>query len=51
MLSDINIKMQRGQKRQYENNTIFINKYLFHIINKLKLGTNHIFYVRVFVVP
>ena len=42
MLSDINIEVQRGRIWQYQNNSIFGNKYLFHITNKIKLGTDHI---------
>ena len=34
MLNDVNIKVQRDRISQYQNNSIFGNKYLFHITNK-----------------
>ena len=51
MLNDINNKVQRGRIKKYQNNFIFRNKYLFYITNKIKLGTDHNFYVRAFDAP
>ena len=51
MLSDINIKVQRSCMRQFQNNSISGNKYLIHIPNKRKLGTDHIFNARAFDAP
>ena len=43
MLSDIDIEVQRGRIRQYQYKPIFGNKDLFHITNKIKLGTDYIY--------
>ena len=51
MLSDIGIEAHYGRIRQYQNNSIFGNKYLFHIKNKRKFGTDHIFNVLAFNAP
>ena len=51
MFSDIDIQMQCGCIRQYPNNSIFGNKYLFHLPNKIKLGTDHIFNFEAFDAP
>ena len=50
MLGDIEVKHDRDV-RQYQNNSIFGNEYLFHITNKIKLGTDHILNVRAFDSP
>ena len=36
MLTDINIDVQHGHIKQYQNNSIFGDKYLFHITKKIK---------------
>ena len=41
-------ELQRGRLRQYQNNSIFGNKYSFYIINKIKSGKDYIFNVRAF---
>ena len=48
MLNDIHIELQWGRIRQYLNNSIFGNRYLFHQTNKTKFGTDHIFNVKAF---
>ena len=45
-VDNINIEVQCGRLRQYQNNSIFLNKYLFQITNKIKYGTDHIFNIR-----
>ena len=48
MLSGINIEVQSGRIKQYENNYVFRSKYSFYATDKIKLGTDHIFNIRAF---